>query len=244
MKKLICEINKRKLSKIFSSEAFLKPLVKAGKITRKSGNESHFCGDYDIINGESVFSDATEGNYEKARLESDEFKLSFEPTKIPLFDFHYHPEPIGPAFPSDGDLKLPFVKKSTYYCGKYMVGNERDICGIGIARENKEIELLLYQPKRKIQLDHISSLNDKIKQFLNERGVSNFDLAISKSNIKSEEVSDILSQYYNSTVFKFPSNLGNFQNRKKFREQNRKNLEEQLKIFEQKITFEEIENNL
>tara|TARA_Y100000310_G_scaffold245647_1_gene250654 strand:- start:207 stop:977 length:771 start_codon:yes stop_codon:yes gene_type:complete len=243
------------LAESFLSDDFQKTLIKAGRITKRTGNETAFVSSLSPFMAN--FFDVTsisEGNCHSVKISSEEIPDGY----LYLSDLHYHPSATGPIVPSlpdlsgisslDGDYSRCILFSNNTY--DYLNPQEFDsaifkssISSIAKLRGNGSIEVLTYGPSQMgLDLEHAEMVHDRIDEFLLDSDCDydeDNSLGIINSDIGTNEVAEVLrnSGYCNAIVLEYPRDIKNSEGRKRFRESNLEEFAEKLKVFEKKIQY-------
>lgn len=246
------------LAESFLSDDFQKNLIKAGRITKRTGNETAFCSTYYLLGNTFDVTSVIEGGPDSV---SPPIKEKGD-SAIVLNSLHYHPGSTGPLVPSFQDLRnistldeldclangghatlAGYTSSYPNYdrCkGAIYNGNIRSIAKL---RENGSIEVLSYGPSRMgFDVNHSELLSEGIDEFLLDSDcyyAEDTSLGIINSDIGTDEVVEVLrnSGYCNAIVLEYPRDIKNSEGRKRFRESNLEKFVEKLKVFEKKILY-------
>nr|AIF01514.1 hypothetical protein [uncultured marine group II/III euryarchaeote KM3_149_F06] len=232
------------LAESFLSDDFQKNLIKAGRITKRTGNETGFLIDIDVNNGKISSRNVIEGTYlgldgRTVNDRQDNSTLN----SICLGDLHFHPHVTGPVVPSESDLHLAtFREESNVYVKEkdnYFNLKVNPICAIGKAREKGDVELLIYNANLKLHDGHIARVNGELENYLEENWVGHDEEALCKSDIKTFEIREILedSGCYNAEILRFPANIQFPERRYIIRESNLEKFRNKLEKFEFDINY-------
>jgi len=232
------------LTETFLSEEFLENLSKASKITSETYNEAGFFSCWDTSSEKISIGQVSEGNYLGMKTEGLRDTKGYQSLMgILLVDLHTHPISKGPVVPSDGDLYLVMDRdEENVYDSKndnWLDLKTNPICAIGKAREKGDVELLLYNANGNLHDGNVESVDRKILEYLDERGVDAYEEDISKSNIKTSEIVKLMEESgnYNVEILKFSPEIHIPERRSEFRESNLNKFKKNLKKFEYDIRY-------
>ncbi len=113
------------------------------------------------------------------------------------------------------------------------------ICAIGKARAKGDVELLLYNANGNLHDGNVESVDRKIIEYLEERGVDDSEESISESGIRTSEIKKLMEESgnYNVEILKFSPEIHAPERRSEFREYNLENFRKKLQKFEYEIRY-------
>ncbi len=228
-------LSPKNLADILTSDTFLNKLRKAGNVTYNTFCETCFEVYLNQTTKKIQIYKIYRGNYTSNSQEfNSELDLGIKEGIMICF-IHFHPDKIGAIVPSHDDLRLVRLDRINDYLEpnsqNSLTAQLRVMEGIGKIRGNRDIELLLYQEKKRLSEYEIEKANEKIGNYLLENGIIYGEDSIINSTILTVDIVSILrSSNFNACILNF-----SYASNDKIRRKNKAKFTEILDDFAQTI---------